>query len=78
MIQSHVLTYEYRLRPNKVQEAALMATLIASRRLYNDCLEELISHYTETGKHLNLYAQDKLHLSAARQAAKNSTPTCRR
>ncbi len=54
-------TYEYRLRPNKQQEQALMAVLIASRKMYNACLEELITHYKETGKYLHLYEQDKRH-----------------
>ncbi len=27
-----------------------MNTLIASRKMYNACLEELIAHYKETGK----------------------------
>jgi len=35
--------YEYRLRPTKAQEQALMKTLIASRTMYNTCLEELIA-----------------------------------
>lgn len=35
--------------------------MIGSRLLYNQCLEELIEHYKATGKHLNLYAQDKMH-----------------
>ncbi|TMD42263.1 MAG: hypothetical protein E6I90_13020 [Chloroflexi bacterium] len=50
-------TYEYRLRPNKAQEQALMT----SRKMYNTCLEELITHYKETGKYLHLYEQDKRH-----------------
>ncbi len=54
-------TYEYRCRPNKQQEAQLMAVLIASRRLYNDALQELVEHYKATGKHLNLFEQDKRH-----------------
>src|SRR5215472_5619959 len=54
-------TYEYRARPNKQQEQALMAVLIASRKLYNQGLEELITHYQETGKYLHLYEQDKRH-----------------
>jgi putative transposase len=54
-------TYEYRLRPNKAQEQALLSTLIASRKMYNACLEELITHYQETGKYLHLYEQDKRH-----------------
>src|SRR5207302_2840866 len=54
-------TFEYRLRPTKKQEQALMKTLMASRKMYNACLEELITHYKETGKYLHLYEQDKRH-----------------
>ncbi len=54
-------TYEYRARPSKKQEAQLMAVLIASRRLYNDALQELVEHYKATGKHMNLFEQDKRH-----------------
>jgi putative transposase len=54
-------TYEYRLRPNKAQEHALMHVLIASRLMYNACLEELVTYYQETGKYLHLYEQDKRH-----------------
>ena len=32
-----------------------------TRELYNAGLEELIVHYKTTGKHLNLFAQDKNH-----------------
>ncbi len=49
------------MRPNKAQEQALMKTLIASRKMYNACLEELITHYKETGKYMHLYEQDKRH-----------------
>jgi len=56
-----VKTFEYRLRPNQKQVQALMAVLIASRNLYNQGLEELITHYQETGKYLHLYEQDKRH-----------------
>lgn len=38
-----------------------MKTLIASRKMYNTCLEELIAHYKETGKYMHLYEQDKRH-----------------
>jgi len=58
-------TYEYRLRPNKQQEQDLLAVLMASRKMYNACLEELITHYKETGKYLHLYEQDKHHGKAA-------------
>ncbi len=54
-------TYEYRARPNKKQETQLRAVLIASRRLYNDALQELVEHYKATGKHMNLFEQDKRH-----------------
>ena len=54
-------TFEYRLRPNEEQEGQLMAVLIASRRLYNGCLEELVEHYKATGRHLNLFEQDRRH-----------------
>src|SRR5947209_5572781 len=54
-------TYEYRMRPNKKQEQALMHVLIASRKMYNACLEELITHYKETGKYMHIYEQDKHH-----------------
>ncbi len=38
-----------------------MSVLIASRKMYNACLEELIAHYQETGTYLHLYEQDKRH-----------------
>jgi putative transposase len=53
--------FEYKMRPTKKQEQALMAVLIASRKLYNQGLEELLAHYQETGKYLHLYEQDKRH-----------------
>jgi Helix-turn-helix domain len=61
-------TFEYRLRPNKAQEQALMSVLIASRKMYNACLEELITHYQQTGKYLHLYEQDKRHGKQAHPA----------
>src|SRR5258708_2148309 len=54
-------TFEYRLRPNRIQEQTLMSVLIASRKMYNACLEELITHYKETGTYMHLYEQDKRH-----------------
>jgi len=54
-------TFEYRLRPTQAQEQALIKTLMASHKMYNACLEELITHYKETGKYLHLYEQDKRH-----------------
>jgi putative transposase len=53
------------MRPTKAQEHALMKTLIASRKMYNACLEELITHYKGTGKYMHLYEQDKRHGKAA-------------
>lgn len=38
-----------------------MGVLIASRRLYNDGLVEMITYYQETGKTLHIYEQDKCH-----------------
>jgi len=58
---SGMRTYEYHCRPNKKQEAQLMNVLMASRRLYNDGLQELVEHYKATGKHMNLFEQDKRH-----------------
>ncbi len=49
------------MRPNKKQEQALMSVLMASRKMYNACLEEVITYYKETGKYLHLYEQDKHH-----------------
>ncbi len=42
-----------------------MSVLMASRKMYNACLEELITHYKQTGKYLHLYEQDKRHGSVA-------------
>lgn len=49
------------MRPNVAQEAELWKQLRLTRELYNACLEELESHYKNTGKHLNLFAQDRKH-----------------
>jgi transposase len=53
------------MRPTKKQERALMEMLIASRKMYNACLQELITHYEETGTHMHLYEQDTRHGKAA-------------
>src|SRR5207244_11023428 len=58
-------TYEYRMRPTQAQAQALMTTLMASRKMYNACLEELLTHYKETGTYMHLYEQDKRHGKAA-------------
>jgi putative transposase len=60
-----VKTFEYRLRPNRKQAEALMEVLIASRKLYNAGLEELVTHFQETGSHLHRYEHDKQHGKAA-------------
>lgn len=57
-------TYEYRLRPNKEQDALLWKVLRLSREMYNQGLQELNDHYKATKKHLNLFAHDKLHSKA--------------
>jgi hypothetical protein len=51
--------FEYRLRPNRAQEAALFKVLAASRRLYNDALAEWKAHFEVTGQYLHIYEQDK-------------------
>lgn len=52
-------TFEYRMRPNKAQEATLFKVLQASRTLYNDALAEWKAHFEATGEYLHLYEQDK-------------------
>ena len=52
-------TFEYRMRPNAAQEAALFTVLKASRRLYNDALAEWKVYFEATGQYLSLYEQDK-------------------
>lgn len=52
-------TFEYRFRPNKQQEEAVIKVLRASRLAYNDALEEWKQHFEATGEYLSLYAQDK-------------------
>jgi hypothetical protein len=52
-------TFEYHMRPNTTQEAALFTVLKASRRLYNDALVEWKAHLEATRKYLSLYEQDK-------------------
>lgn len=51
--------FEYRLRPNRQQEQALMKVLIGSRQMYNNALDEWKQHFETTGKYLSLYTQDK-------------------
>jgi len=56
-----MITYQFKLRPNPSQEAALWKTLRLSRELYNSALAELIAHYEATGKHLNRFTHDRMH-----------------
>ena len=51
--------FEYRLRPNRQQEQALMKVLTGSRQMYNNALAEWKQHFEATGKYLSLYTQDK-------------------
>jgi len=51
--------FEYRLRPNRAQQAALLKVLAAARRLYNDALAEWKAHFEATGNYLHIYEQDK-------------------
>jgi len=48
-------TFEYRLYPNRAQRGLLLSSLAQSRRLYNEMLEELKSHYDQTGTFLSGY-----------------------
>ena len=51
--------FEYRMRPNRAQETALLKVLAASRRLYNNALAEWKAQFEATGTYLNIYDQDK-------------------
>ena len=53
------ISYECKLRLNKIQQAQVRAVLIASRRLDNACLKEFVEHDKATEKHTNLFEQDK-------------------
>ena len=54
-------TYQFKLRPNPEQVEALWKQLRLTRELYNLGLQELKDHFEKTKKHLNIFAQDKLH-----------------
>lgn len=56
-----MLTYEFKLRPNKKQESALLLQLQLTMDLYNEGLSELVEHYKSSGKHLNVFAHGKNH-----------------
>lgn len=62
-------TFEYRLYPNRAQQALLMACLIESRHLYNEMLEMTKAQYAETGKFMFRYA-----LNAAFKGRGESVP----
>ena len=66
-------TFEYRMRPNTTQAAALFAVLKASRQLYNDALAEWRAHFEATGQYLSLYEQDKHYILQARTGPSRST-----
>lgn len=61
-----ILTYKYRLLPNKAQHGALARILELQRQLYNAALEERIGCYRKTGRSIN-FAQQSLGLSAWRK-----------
>ncbi len=56
-----MITYSFKLRPNKEQENSLWLQLKLTRELYNNGLDQLISIYRETGKYINRFAHDKIH-----------------
>jgi putative transposase len=56
-----VITYQFKLRPNREQEAALWKQLRLTRELYNAALAELVDNYKVTGKHLNFFTHGKRH-----------------
>lgn len=48
-------TFEYRLFTNRAQDALLLSCLAESRRIYNEMLEVVKDHHSETGKVLSRY-----------------------
>jgi putative transposase len=56
-----IRTYQFKLRPNREQEAALWNQLRLTRELYNQGLQELIENFQKTGKHLNRFTHDRMH-----------------
>lgn len=54
-----VLTYKYRLLPNRKQHQALRAIAEAQRQLYNAALQERIDCYRRTGKGRSYFDQSK-------------------
>jgi putative transposase len=51
-----IKTFEYRLYPNRRQYELLMKCLMESRHLYNEMLEQVKDHYTQTGEVLFKYS----------------------
>lgn len=58
-VPTMILTYKYRLLPNKKQHAALRSVCEAQRQLYNAALKERIVCYKKTGKSLRYIDQCK-------------------
>lgn len=56
---THLKTFRYRLRPTKVQEAALLEQLRLCRNLYNAALQERRDAYRKAGKTVTAYDQMK-------------------
>lgn len=54
-----ILSYKYRLLPNKAQHAALAGILESQRILYNAALEERIDCYRKTGRGLSRFDQER-------------------
>lgn len=52
-------TFEYRLRPNKMQTQVLVSVLIGTRQMYNNALAEWKQHFEATGEYLSLFRQDR-------------------
>ena len=48
-------TFEYRLYPNRVQHGQLLSCLVQSRRIYNEMLQVIKDHHSETGTFLSRY-----------------------
>ncbi len=48
-------TFEYRLYPNRMQQRLLFSCLAESRRIYNEMLELVKDHYTQSGESLGRY-----------------------
>lgn len=58
-VPSIVVTYKYRLLPNKRQHKVLVSILESQRQLYNGALEHRITAYRRNAKTVTLYTQQK-------------------